>query len=284
MILDSFHQSAAFNETDLNLATILGCHAGGALCYARNLSQAQMRQEEIARDSQKRIEFVAGLVHEVKTPLTVFKGFLELLKEEKLSRDGEKYLELMTRDATRLSRTMNDLLQLARLEAGVRPNEPHFEELKLVLSRMVEHFRRPCIEKGVALELNMGSEKRRAMVEEQKFTQILRNLLDNALKYTEAGGSIAIESFIGVRDIKISVADTGRGIASQDLPYVTNSFYQVRKSGAELKDGVGLGLSIVKRLLDSLGGKLTIESKPEKGSCFSFCLPRVEHVPQRGEQ
>ena len=275
LILDAINKSSAFSERDLNLATIMGSHAGGALCYARNLKMAQERQEEIVSASQKRIEFVAGLVHEVRTPLTVFRGFLDLLMEENLSNDGRRYVELMTKDATRLGRTMNDLLQLARIEAGAPTSEVKYERPDEVVQRVLEEFKIPCRDKDLALKANLKAMNVKTFIDEPRLTQILRNLLENALKFTEPGGEICVMGNVKEEFIFISVRDTGRGIDAEDLPFLTNSFYQVRKTGAESKDGVGLGLAIVKRLLDSLGGELFVESTPGVGSCFKFSYPTV---------
>lgn len=272
LVLSSLRDEGLFDESDLHLACILANHAGGALGTARMLAQAERRKAEIEEEGRQRIEFVAGLVHEVKTPLTVFRGFIDLLGEEELSPDGRRYLELMARDAGRLSRTMTELLHLARLESGHAPRTARRVVLREIAERVLDEFRRPCADKGLALTASLDGLAVAGVVDDEKLVRILRNLLENAVKFTEPGGSVSMEGAVRDGWATLTVVDTGRGVEDEHLPHLTESFYQVRRSGAENKDGVGLGLAIVKRLLDSLGGALTIESRPGEGSRFSVAF------------
>lgn len=272
LVLSSLRDEGLFDESDLHLACILANHAGGALGTARMLAQAERRKAEVEEEGRQRIEFVAGLVHEVKTPLTVFRGFIDLLGEEVLSPDGRRYLELMARDAGRLSRTMTELLHLARLESGHAPRTARRVVLREIAERVLDEFRRPCLDKGLSLTASLDALAVAGVVDDEKLVRILRNLLENAVKFTEPGGTVSLEGSVRDGWATLVVADTGRGVEEEHLPHLTESFYQVRRSGAENKDGVGLGLAIVKRLLDSLGGALTIESRPGEGSRFSVAF------------
>ena len=147
--------------------------------------------------------------------------------EENLSNDGRRYVELMTQDATRLARTMNDLLQLARIEAGAPSSEVKYEEPSQVVLRVLEEFRIPCRDRGLKLQSTLNSMDVRLFIDEPRLTQILRNLLENALKFTDGGGEISVTGKVKNDNILISVKDTGRGIDAEHLPHLTDSFYQV---------------------------------------------------------
>jgi two-component system phosphate regulon sensor histidine kinase PhoR len=235
---------------------------------------------ELARLEQVRQDFVVNASHELRTPLAAIRGFAETLLHggEVSEPERRSQLEIIDRHARRLTNLVGDLLELSRLErreatfdlgrvdvAGlaevlIRDSRPRFEEKRLTVTQRVS-----------------GSPV--AWADAQAVEQILTNLLDNAAKYTPAGGRIelAVEGEAGC--VRVRVADTGIGIPRADLGRIFERFYRVDKARSRALGGTGLGLSIVKHLVQRLGGEISVESEPGQGSTFSFTLPRPEEVP-----
>jgi two-component system phosphate regulon sensor histidine kinase PhoR len=230
---------------------------------------------ELMQLEKMRREFVANASHELRTPLAAIRGFAETLLGSPVLSDADRraYLEVIDRHARRLSAIVGDLLELSKIES--RETSPERLAVDTVkLAETLLHDWRPRLEEK-QLTATLTSERPGiAWADPQACEQILSNLLDNAIKYTEPGGSIALRIGGDDRHVRIDVADTGMGIPERDLSRIFERFYRVDQARSRSQGGTGLGLAIVKHLVQSLGGEIEVESQLGRGSTFSFTLPR----------
>jgi len=230
---------------------------------------------ELMQLERMRREFVANASHELRTPLAAIHGFAEtLLANPSLDEaDRRAYLEVIDRHAKRLGSIVADLLDLSRIESRATS----FELAAIDVAKLAEtllHDWRPRIEEK-QLKVTLTSEPPAlAWADREACEQILSNLLDNAIKYTEAGGSIGLAIGGDARSLRVEVSDTGVGIPERDLARIFERFYRVDKARSRSQGGTGLGLAIVKHLVQSLAGTIQVESRLGRGSTFSFTLPR----------
>jgi two-component system phosphate regulon sensor histidine kinase PhoR len=230
---------------------------------------------ELRRLERVRTEFVANVSHELRTPLTSIRGYLETLLDGALEEPAHarRFLEIAHTHAERLSRLVDDLLQLSDIETGKVVLKPTPLTLQEMAAGVFATFANQAALKSLTL-LEQVPPGLRVYADWDRLTQILVNLVDNALKYTLEEGTIALGATPGPRGfVTIRVADTGIGIPSTDLPRVTERFYRVDKARSRELGGTGLGLAIVKHLTQAHGGELWIESALGKGTTVYFTLP-----------
>lgn len=224
--------------------------------------------------ARKKQEFQANLIHELKTPLTAISGFIETLEEERLSSQGQAYLDIIKRNIQRLNRLIEDLTGLSELEE--RSAELETEQVNLAeLVQLVANIYSPqAAKKGLALEVETEP---LVTLEADPFLleQLVINLVDNALRYTEKG-----EVKINLRNknggVELIVSDTGIGLAEEHLSRIFERFYVVDKSRSRKTGGTGLGLAIVKHIVLLHQGKITVTSAPGVGTTFTVWLPREQ--------
>jgi len=230
---------------------------------------------ELRRLEQVRTEFVANVSHELRTPLTAIQGYLETLREGALDEPAvaRRFLNIAHTHTERLSRLVEDLLQLSDIETGKVVLDLSPVNVYEVASDVSAIFESRATQKNLAL-LNRVLPELRVHADRDRLSQILVNLVDNALKYTPEEGQITLDArrasggFVEVR-----VSDTGIGIPSTDLPRITERFYRVDRARSRELGGTGLGLAIVKHLVQIHGGELRIESELGKGTTVRFTLP-----------
>jgi len=231
--------------------------------------------EELEKTDQLRRELVANISHDLRTPLTSLRGFLETLdlKQRTLSsEDRQSYLEGAIRQADRLNRLVADLFELARLESGTQEMEIESLALAELAQDAVQHFRLQADERGV--ELKVQTPGGPAIVEGDigLLARVLENLLDNGLRHTSNGGQITVGLQETPQWVSVEVSDTGCGIAPEDLPHIFDRFFQ-QKDRDPGGDHAGLGLAITKRIVELHGGTIEVESQPQRGAKFSVTLP-----------
>jgi two-component system phosphate regulon sensor histidine kinase PhoR len=222
-----------------------------------------------------RRDFVANASHELRTPLTAIHGFAEtLLSGGQLSEaERRSYLEVIDRHARRLGNIVNDLLALSTIETGKLRIEPtHLDAAELVRS-VIRDFEPRFAERQIAVRCTATGDVK-AWADPRALEQIVTNLLDNALKYTEPRGEVEVRVEGGGARVRIAVRDTGIGIPEADLTRIFERFYRVDRARSRALGGTGLGLSIVKHLVQSLSGEISVESRVGHGSTFSFSLPK----------
>jgi len=231
---------------------------------------------ELRRVEAIRRDFVANASHELKTPLTSIRGYAERLSDMKLPDPAVPAVDAIVANAKRLGALVEDLLELSRIESGSVPSRPEPVDVAELARRLLRDLE-PRLRAGeLAVELRADGDPR-AWADRSAVEQVLGNLLDNAVKYTPAGGRLEVEVRPGVgQRLRISVSDTGIGIPRKDLPRIFERFYRVDPGRSRALGGTGLGLAIVKHLVQSMGGQLGVESQPGQGSRFWVELPRPE--------
>jgi two-component system phosphate regulon sensor histidine kinase PhoR len=216
-------------------------------------------------------DFVANISHELRTPLTAIKGFVETLEEEEDIKNVQ-YLEIIKRHTDRLMNIGNDLLLLSELEQTDKALVIEDVNLVSLAENMLKVFEHRAKEKGIELKLEAAKELKNVQADSFKLEQMLINLIDNAIKYTEKGEvSIALKQNDSQSIIEIS--DTGIGIPASNLPRIFERFYVVDKSRSKKLGGTGLGLSIVKHIVLLHGGTIDVESSQGMGTIFTIVLP-----------
>lgn len=221
-----------------------------------------------------RNEYVANVSHELRTPLTAVRGLLEplcdgLVKDED---DRQRYYKIMLHEVIRLSRLITDMMTLSRLQAGTEYMEISRVDVNELLQDIAGAYSAQLAKKGVELILDDPKPVPDAMTDPDRIEQVLVILLDNASRFTPKGGSITIGARNTKDKIVISVADTGCGIAQNELEHIFERFYKVDKS--HTGEGTGLGLSIAKFIMEKLGETITVKSEVGKGTCFTLTLKR----------
>jgi signal transduction histidine kinase len=226
---------------------------------------------EIRRLEQVRRDFVANVSHELKTPLTSIRGFVEtLLEDEPPEPLRRQFLENVRRNTLRLQRLVDDLLDLSRLEAGRWQLELQPVEVAAAARESWQALETTATERGVAFAVE-GSAV--AMADDQALAQVFQNLFDNALRYTSDGGSVRVTLEAREETVHVAVADTGSGIPARSLPRIFERFYRVDPARSREEGGTGLGLAIVRHLVQGMGGEVTAESELGRGSVIRFTLP-----------
>jgi two-component system phosphate regulon sensor histidine kinase PhoR len=230
---------------------------------------------ELRRLERVRTEFVANVSHELRTPLTSIRGYLETLLDGALEEptNARRFLDIAHTHAERLSRLVDDLLQLSDIETGKLVLKPTLLSLRDVTSEVVTFFEKQATQKSLFL-VNDVSPDIQLQADWDRLTQIFVNLVDNAVKYTPDNGSITLGAELSAHGLMhVWVNDTGIGIPSIDLPRITERFYRVDKARSRELGGTGLGLAIVKHLVQAHGGELWLESELGKGTTVNFSLP-----------
>jgi two-component system phosphate regulon sensor histidine kinase PhoR len=227
---------------------------------------------ETERIEEMRRDFIANASHELRTPLTVVVGFLEIaMNDPGLDAATRKaHLTLMTEQAERMQRLIEDMLTLSRLESTDAPLKREVVDVKAVVESVAAEARALS---GGRHEITINMDGPDVMGNAEELRSAFGNLASNAVRYTPAGGCIALSWQRGDDDLQFSVADSGIGIDLQHLSRLTERFYRVDKSRSRETQGTGLGLAIVKHVLLRHGGKLSISSEAGKGSTFTASLP-----------
>ena len=220
---------------------------------------------------KRRRDLVSDLTHELRTPLTVVRGYLEELADGSIEGSPELYLRLV-RETRRLERLISELQQLSQAEAGYLSINLQSVNLVPLLKSLVERFQDQLLEEGPTINLVYPKELPPALADLDRTEQILVNLLGNAVRYTQAGSIIVKAEKIN-NQIWIAIEDTGIGIAPEDLPYIFERFWRADPSRCSHSGGTGIGLAIVRRLVQLQGGKIEVSSTLGEGSIFRFSLP-----------
>ena len=232
---------------------------------------------ELRRLEKVRQDFVANVSHELRTPVASIKGYAETLLSGAME-DKEALKEFLTtihENSDRLVNLINDLLDLARIESGRMKIAPVAMDAAPVVQRCLNILEKTVQDKRLSVAMDIPLDLPRVMADEARFSQVVLNLLDNAVKYTPEGGGITIKAVPQDKTVRFDVADTGIGIPEQDLPRIFERFYRVDKARSRDLGGTGLGLSIVKHIVLAHGGEVWASSQLGRGTTFSFTLPQA---------
>ncbi|MBW2436227.1 MAG: PAS domain-containing protein [Deltaproteobacteria bacterium] len=245
-------------------------HQIGTLVVFHDVTQLR-RLEDMRRD------FVANVSHEIKTPLTAIKGFVETLQQGKVEKaqEKERFLGIIQKHVDRLNAIIEDLLALSRIEQEDENKEIEFEPVKIsdVFQAAIQLCRPKADEKNIRINLNCEKQAT-ANFDPTLIEQAVVNLLDNAIKFSDPGSTVQVESHHENDQIVIRVQDQGIGIAQKHLPRLFERFYRIDKARSRNMGGTGLGLAIVKHIAQAHGGYVMVESRLGEGSCFSIHLPQ----------
>lgn len=266
---------AAGRTFDVTAAPMPG---GGAVAVLRDLTETE-RMEKSRRD------FIANVSHELRTPLTSIQGYTETLLDHPLADNHvREFLEIIRKNASRMSRLTEDLLTLARVESGEQRFEVEPVSAEELLQDALESFREVARSYGVELSVELGAElsqenlasRGHVNADREAIHQIFSNLIENALKYAASGKKLILGAREAAQGIEFYVRDFGPGIASGHLPRLFERFYRVDKARSRESGGTGLGLAIAKHIVLAHGGTIRAESDLNHGSTFFFTLPASE--------
>jgi signal transduction histidine kinase len=235
------------------------------------LESANRRLVELDRVKS---DFVANVSHEFKTPLTIIKGSIGLVMEEKIGRLTPKQKEVLggvVRVAERLTRLIKDLLDISKIESGKVQLNKTFLNINKIIEETSVSFDTIIRDKSLIFEKNLSRDIIDIKADLDKITQVIVNLLSNAIKYTPEGGKIQIKTLNLDEEILVEVSDTGEGIAGENLDKIFDKFTRVT---VEKKEGTGLGLPIAKDIISLHNGRMWVQSELGKGSHFYFTLPK----------
>jgi two-component system phosphate regulon sensor histidine kinase PhoR len=232
---------------------------------------------EHKRFERLRTEFVANVSHELKTPLTSIKGFVETLQSGALKdpENAKRFLDIIDKQTNRLESLVNDLLTLSSLESKELFMDFHKDTIDKVLSAVMGLYKTQFIRMGHSVDLNVPQNLPPISFDRQRIEQVFLNLLDNAVKFTPQGGKISINACLEGDFIRVDVRDTGIGIAGEHIPRLFERFYRVDKARSRELGGTGLGLAIVKHIVLAHQGRVAVTSKIGDGTTFSVFLPIV---------
>jgi two-component system phosphate regulon sensor histidine kinase PhoR len=229
---------------------------------------------ELRRLERVRTEFVGNVSHELKTPLTSIKGYVETLLDMEIEHPMiNKFLGVISKESDRLSRLIGDLLDLSRLE-GKRNGQLVPTRLQDVMENVITILQTEAERKKVTLKVFIPPRLPRAMGIEEQLNQVFINLIENAIKYTPDGGRVIVSAEADEEWVILKVADNGLGIPQEDLDRIFERFYRVDKARSRQAGGTGLGLSIVKHIVKGHGGDIWVESQVGGGSTFTVKFQR----------
>lgn len=231
------------------------------------------RERSLSRLQQ---EFVANVSHELRTPLTTIKNYIETLLNGAQENPGvrTRFLEVVEKETERMVKLVRDLLVLSRFDYKEVQWVKEKADLGLLLADVLHQIEHACREKDVSLTVTLPDENCLVLLDKDKIRQVLLNLLENAYKFTPAGGEIIIRVFpVDESCVCVAIRDTGAGIPSEEQERVFERFYRVDKTRSRESGGTGLGLPIAKQIIEAHGGSITLKSKPGKGTEMKFCLP-----------
>jgi two-component system phosphate regulon sensor histidine kinase PhoR len=246
---------------------------GGAVAVLRDLTETE-RMEKTRRD------FIANVSHELRTPLTSIQGYTETLLDGGTENGHTReFLDIIRKNASRMSRLTEDLLTLARVESGEHQFDIQPVSTAELLREASQHFRESARAQGIELKQE-DSTSGFVAADREAIRQVFSNLVDNALKYGASGGKIVLGARVLGENVEFYVQDFGPGISSEHIPRLFERFYRVDKARSRESGGTGLGLAIAKHIMFAHHGSIRAESELNRGSKFIFALPSVEEIAQ----
>ncbi|MGQ9584575.1 MAG: ATP-binding protein [Anaerolineae bacterium] len=265
---------ARFGPGHPEFLAVLGAQAAIAMDNARLFGDIQRAYRELQALDHLKSEFINVAAHELRTPIAILMGYASLLEEE-APEELKEPLAIMARNAERLSSLVTNLLDLERLQTGATLVSVEPVSLAEVVRDVVADFRPLAESKQVSLETSLQEAMPSVQTDRQKLELVIANLVSNAVKFTPSGGKVLVRATMGDGDqgLVIQVEDTGVGIPAAELDKIFEPFYQTEASLTRKHEGMGLGLSIVRGMMNLLGGKVSVKSEVGRGSIFTIALP-----------
>lgn len=231
---------------------------------------------ELSKIDSMRKEFVANVSHELRSPITSIRGFIQAMLDGTIPPEGqEKYLAIVFEETNRLQRLINELLDLSRIEAGSFTFEKVEFDIHTLMRSVGDRFFPLTTPKNITIEAP-SDEPLLVYADRDRVEQIIVNFVDNAVRFTSDGGTISLFTEPINDKVWVHVRDTGMGMPAEELPYIWKRFHKIDKARTRGKGGTGLGLAIVKHLVDAFGEEISVASEEGIGTEFVFSLPLVK--------
>lgn len=285
VLMNLFDESESYDKEQVGEITLQGRNWGlivsplysnadnirGAVAIIRDMSDER-------RMDKLRTDFIANVSHELRTPISMLQGYSEAIVDDIAGSEDEKMemAQIIYDESLRMGRLVNDLLDLAKLESGKMNLNYDLISVSQYLKRITSKFYGLTRDKDITIMTHLQDEGVEWEFDPDRIEQVLTNLIDNAIRHTPPGGKIdVIQKMSDRRGLVIEVKDSGSGIPEEDLPFVFERFYKADKARTRGRSGTGLGLAIVKNIINAHDGYISVNSLPEKGTTFSFILPRI---------
>ncbi|WP_408006570.1 ATP-binding protein [Pseudalkalibacillus sp. A8] len=241
----------------------------GAVAVFRDMTE-ERQHDKLRKD------FIANVSHELRTPISMLQGYSEAIIDDIAGTEQEKkdIAQIIYDESLRMGRLVNELLDLARMEAGHVSLELIEIDGREFFTRVVHKFQGLAREREIDIELKLPEVVTHVEADADRLEQVMTNLIDNALRHTRKGGKVTVEVTSLSSGLNVEIMDTGSGIPKEDLPFVFERFYKADKARTRGRSGTGLGLAIVKNIIDAHGGKISVHSKIDEGTTFSFFIPQ----------
>ncbi|KKK37913.1 histidine kinase [Mesobacillus campisalis] len=233
----------------------------------------QLLGEQLQEFEDSRNDFLASVSHELRTPLTYIKGYSDILNKDivKTREEQQEYLQIINKEASRISLLVNDLLDMSKLQAGQFVLNKQQANVNLIIKKVFTTLKPAAAEKGIILSLDLAEDSPEIEIDVLRMEQAIFNLVENSIKYTNEG-HITLRSHVNNEFLIIEVQDTGIGISPEDLPKIWSRFYRVDKSRTRSTGGSGLGLYVVKLIVEAHNGVVRANSTENSGSEFTIYL------------
>jgi two-component system phosphate regulon sensor histidine kinase PhoR len=245
-------------------------------------------QTPLRRVEEMRADFVANASHELRTPLAALSGFIDTLQgsAKNDAKTRERFLGIMQSQASRMARLIDDLLSLSRVELSAHVRPDTLVDLVPIIRQVMDGLEPLARERQVAIDLELPQTQAVIAGDREELLRLFENLIENALKYGASGGKVMLSltsamSGEGMPEVRVMVRDFGPGIAPEHLPRLTERFYRVDVGDSRAQGGTGLGLSLVKHIVNRHRGRLLIDSAPNEGAAFTACFPQ-QKAPASG--
>lgn len=281
-VMDLFQQAVDTEKEQIGEISLQGRHwvilvsplysnqfIRGAVAVLRDMT------EERQLDKMRK-DFIANVSHELRTPISMLQGYSEAIVDDIAESQEEKkeMAKVIYDESLRMGRLVNELLDLARMEAGHLQLTMEDENLSSFINRIIHKFQGLAKDNDIQLYAEIENGLTSISFDPDRIEQVLTNLIDNGIRHTPKGGVVKLSVTSDVKGILIEVKDSGSGIPEEDLPFVFERFYKADKARTRGRAGTGLGLAIAKNIIDAHRGHISVQSKIGQGTTFSFLLPR----------
>ncbi len=244
-------------------------HVRGCVAVIRDMTE-ERRLDKLRKD------FIANVSHELRTPISMLQGYSEAIVDDiaETKEDKNELAKIIYEESLRMGRLVNELLDLARMEAGQIQLHVESVAVQAFVERIVHKFQGLAQESEVELSLSLDMHEQIGEMDADRIEQVLTNLIDNALRHSVKGGKVEVHALSNSDFLHVEVEDNGSGIPEEDLPFVFERFYKADKSRVKKeKQGTGLGLAIARNIIEAHHGKIQVRSKLDIGTTFSFEIP-----------